>query len=335
MLYQLSYLAAVQKCRDRPEICLLHPPHSGIRKVDAMLRQRVSTLGAPLDLGSSGRRGVDMGPSAIRYAGLADHLARLGTDHRDLGDVDAPAREQSEPGDASARYLAAILETCDEIGGSVASVARSNRMPLVLGGDHSVAFGSLLGMAAVHGAGGALWLDAHGDINTPATTASGNVHGMPLAAALGVAGPMFDRPGWALPTLDLDHVALVGVRSLDAAERELVSDLGLSVFTMSDIDRRGLGAVMSEAIEVVRGASFVHLSLDLDVIDPRTAPGVGTPVPGGLGYREAHLATELIAEADIVSSIDIVELNPILDVANATGRLAVELAASALGKRIL
>ncbi|MGI9659717.1 MAG: arginase [Gaiellaceae bacterium] len=295
----------------------------------------VSIVGAPLDLGGAARRGVDMGPSAIRYAGLAERLTQIGVDHGDLGNVSVVGREQAAEGDSRARYVDAILDTCDELATRVEQLARDDRIPLVLGGDHSIALGTMVGMAAAYGPGGVLWLDAHGDLNTPETTPSGNVHGMPLAAALGRGSGLVTRPEWRLPAVEPGRVALVGVRSLDAGERELIAELDLAVFTMSDIDRRGLDAVLAEAIAVVQGDGFVHVSLDLDVIDPQAAPGVGTPVAGGLSYREAHLALELVAESASVSSLDVVEVNPILDVANATGRLAVDLVASALGEKIL
>ena len=300
-----------------------------------MERPRVSTLGAPLDLGGAGRRGVDMGPSAIRYAGLAERLEGLAVEHVDLGNVSAPERERVSIGDTRARYLDAILDTCDEVATRVEQITQADRVPLVLGGDHSVALGTMVGMARARGRGGVLWLDAHADLNTPDTSPSGNVHGMPLAAALGHGAGMLTRPQWLLPAIDPARVALVGVRSLDSGERALIAELGLAVFTMSDIDRRGLDSVMADAIAVVQGENFVHVSLDLDVIDPQTAPGVGTPVRGGLSYREAHLSLELLAESATISSLDVVEVNPILDIANATGRLAVELVASALCETIL
>jgi arginase len=209
-------------------------------------------------------------------------------------------------------------------------------VPLVLGGDHSVALGTLAGLAGYHGAPGAvIWLDAHGDLNTPATSPSGNVHGMPLAAALGLAGDEFAHPGLKLPAVDLDRVALVGVRSLDVAEQGLLRSSGARVFTMSEIDRIGIERAVHEAIDRVSGAPFVHVSLDLDVLDPEIAPGVGTPVRGGLTYREAHLALELVAESGLAGSLEVVEVNPILDRENTTAGLAVELVASALGKTIL
>jgi arginase len=297
--------------------------------------REIAILGAPLDLGAGGRRGVDMGPSAIRYAGLGERIDALGVACRDLGNVVAPLRERADPGDARARYLAAILETCDEVAGRVAAASRDGFVPLVLGGDHSIALGTLAGLASVHGAGAVLWIDAHGDLNTPATTPSGNVHGMPLAAALGCAGEGFEPDAWPLPAVDRERVALIGGRAFDDGERRLIRELDLAVYTMAEIDRRGLEPVVREALDRVLGAPFVHVSLDLDVIDPDVAPGVGTPVRGGLSYREAHLAMELVAEAGVVDSLEIVEVNPILDHENATAKLAVELVASALGARIL
>jgi arginase len=207
-------------------------------------------------------------------------------------------------------------------------------LPLVLGGDHSVAIGTLSGLA-VSAPGGVLWLDAHGDLNTPDTTPSGNVHGMPLAAALGLCGGEFGRAGLRLPSVDPARVALVGVRSLDPGEQALVRELDLAVYTISDLDRRGVEPVIAEALERVSGGSFVHVSVDLDVVDPEFAPGVGDPVRGGLSYREAHLALELVAEAGVLDSLEMAEVNPIRDHENTTAALAVELIASALGVRIL
>ena len=300
-----------------------------------MAGRTVGIIGAPLDLGAGGRRGVDMGPSAIRYAGLGERIGALGLRCVDCGNVEAPLRERADPGDTRARYLGAIKITCEHVAARVAEAAREGLTPLVLGGDHSVAIGTLGGMASVRGPGAVLWLDAHGDLNTPVTTPSGNVHGMPLAAALGLAGPGFESGAWALPAVEPGRVALIGTRSLDSGERELARELDLAVFTMSDIDRRGLEAVIRDALERMRGAAFVHVSLDMDAVDPDVAPGVGTPVRGGLSYREAHLAMELVAEAGVLDSLEIVEVNPILDHENETARLAVELAASALGARIL
>jgi arginase len=302
--------------------------------VEAAPRE-VAVIGAPLDLGA-GRRGVDMGPSAIRYAGLDQQLAeKLGVRVSDAGNVISPVVETTEMGDEHARYLAQILDLCDRLATLVAEAARRGAMPLVLGGDHSVALGSLVGMAQARGAGGVVWVDAHGDLNTPATSPTGNVHGMVLAAALGLAGDEFRRDGWPLPAVEAGRLALVGVRSLDDGERELLHRLDAKVFTMSEVDRIGVEPCMQEALAHASGGAFLHVSFDMDAVDPDYAPGVGTPVRGGLSYREAHLAMETVAESQLLDSLDIVEVNPILDRENTTGQLAVELVASALGARIL
>ena len=299
-----------------------------------MTDRRVAIIGAALDLGA-GRRGVDMGPSAIRYAGLDERLAALGLEVDDLGNVEVGVAEATDEGDPRARFLDEIKEVSARLAAQVRDSAAGGAVPVVLGGDHAVAIGTLGGLASASGPGGVLWFDAHGDLNTPETSPSGNVHGMPLAAALGLATDTFASDAWQLPALDPGHVALLGLRSLDAGERELVKELGIAAYTMSDFDRRGVEAVVREALERVEGAAFVHVSLDMDVVDPEAAPGVGTPVRGGLSYREAHLAMELVAEESGFGSLEIVEVNPILDRENATGRLAVELAASAFGERIL
>ena len=293
----------------------------------------IAIIGAPLDLGA-GRRGVDMGPSAIRYAGLEARLRELGYEVEDRGNVFAAVAEAADEGDEHARFLPQILESTSRVAELVRSAREADRLPLVLGGDHSVAFGTLTGTASVDGAGGLLWLDAHGDLNRPATSPSGNVHGMVLAAVLGLAGPGFSQDGWSQPAADPARTVLVGVRSLDEGERALVREHGICVFTMSDIDERGIKAVMDDALERVAGGP-VHVSLDMDVLDPRLAPGVGTPVPGGLEYREAHFALELVARAGVLSSLDVVEVNTILDHENVTAQTAVELVGSALGSRIL
>ena len=280
--------------------------------------------------------GVDMGPSAIRYAGLAEHLAeKLGIRTDDYGNVNAPVAESLARGDDRAHFLPQILELCDRVSKLVAAAARAGKTPLVLGGDHSVALGSLVGMASVHGAGGVVWVDAHGDLNTPETSPSGNVHGMVLAAALGLGGEVFAYDDWTLPAIEVGKLALVGVRSLDKGERELLKRLEAKVFTMSEIDKIGIEPCMRKALEHAGGGAFLHVSLDMDAVDPEHAPGVGTPVRGGLSYREAHLAMEIVAELGTADSFDVVEVNPVLDRENATGKLAVELVASALGARIL
>jgi arginase len=294
----------------------------------------VAVIGAALDLGS-GRRGVDMGPSAIRYAGLDARLASLGLRCEDWGNVETAVAEASAVGDERVRFLPQIKETCDRVAELVGSAVGQGFLPLVLGGDHSVALGTLGGLARANGPGGVLWLDAHGDLNRPETSPSGNVHGMPLAAALGLAGAEFESPKFRLPAIDPARVALVGVRSLDPAERTLLGELDVRVYTMSEVDRIGIEPVLRAALEQIAGDGFVHVSLDLDVLDPEVAPGVGTPVRGGLSYREAHLAMELVAESGLAGSLEVVEVNPILDRENETAKLAVELVASALGARIL
>jgi arginase len=292
----------------------------------------VAVIGAGLDLGA-GRRGVDMGPSAIRYAGLETRIRELGRDVTDLGDVRAPVPEATRVGDPAARFLEPIMRACELVAREVATAANDGRVPLVLGGDHSIAMGTLGGMAAARGAGAVLWIDAHGDLNRPYTSPSGNVHGMPLAAALGLAGEGFSTDAYPVPSVA--DAVLLGIRSLDAGERDLIRELGLRVYTMSELDERGVQTCVREALEQLAGAAFVHVSLDLDAVDPMFAPGVGTPVRGGLSYREAHLALELVAESELADSFDVVEVNPILDRENETAQLAVELVASALGARIL
>jgi len=278
-----------------------------------------------------------MGPSAIRYAGLEQQLVdKLGVRVSDAGNVISPVVETTEMGDEHARYLAQILDLCDRLARLVAEVDGRGALPLVLGGDHSVALGSLVGMAQARGGpGGVVWIDAHGDLNTPDTSPTGNVHGMVLAAALGRAGDAFRRDAWPLPAVAPGKLALVGVRSLDGGERELLGKLDAKVFTMSEIDRIGVEPCLRQALAHAAGAAFLHVSFDMDVVDPDHAPGVGTPVKGGLSYREAHLAMETVAQSGLLDSLDVVEVNPILDRENVTGQLAVELAASALGARIL
>jgi arginase len=296
--------------------------------------QPVAVIGAALDLGA-GRRGVDMGPSAIRYAGLEQRIEELGRACVDLGNVQTAVAEAAAVGDERVRYLREILLSCGRVAHLVADAYEGGRLPLVLGGDHSVAIGTLGGLARVVGPGGVLWVDAHGDLNLPETSPSGNVHGMVLAAAMGLGGPMFEGADWPIPSIDPSRVALVGVRSLDEGERQLLRELNASVFTMSDVDRLGIEHAIRESLDRIAGPGFVHVSLDMDALDPEVAPGVGTPVRGGLSYREAHLAMELVAESGRVDSLEVVEVNPILDRENETGKLAVELVASALGARIL
>jgi arginase len=292
----------------------------------------VAVVGASLDLGA-GRRGVDMGPSAIRYAGLEARLAEIGCTTVDRGNVEAAIAEAVPVGNERVRFLREIADTTGQIADLVQRALVEEHVPLVLGGDHSVALGTLAGLARVHGPGRVLWIDAHGDLNRPETSPTGNVHGMVLAAALGLAGEEFADGVWGFPAVE--RAALAGVRQLVPGERRLLQELDVRVFTMSDIDRVGVEHSILQALEHVAGAGFVHVSLDMDALDPEIAPGVGTPVKGGLSYREAHLAMELVAESGLAGSLEVVEVNPILDRENTTAELAVELVASALGARIL
>ncbi|KOX96362.1 arginase [Halorubrum tropicale] len=298
----------------------------------------VRIIGAPTDYGAN-RRGVDMGPSAIRYGGLADQLAGAGVEAVDAGDLPVPRAEERDPdADApsvgEAKFLRETADVCRELGDEVAATLDAGDVPLALGGDHSIAIGSLAGSARDADIG-AVWFDAHADLNTPATTPSGNVHGMPLAAALGIGE--FAGAEWATaPGLSPENVALVGLRSVDGAEAELIRERDFAAYTMSDIDERGITEVTEEALDVASaGVDGIHVSLDLDWLDPNAAPGVGTPVRGGVTYREAHSAMEIVDETDALRSMEIVEVNPTLDQHNETAELATELAASAFGKRVL
>lgn len=298
--------------------------------------RRIAVIGAALDLGS-GRRGVDMGPSAIRYAQLSEQVSALGYSIDDHGNVDTSLAEALDEGDPEARYWVAIKATCEQLAREVVRAVEADELPLVLGGDHAIAVGSLGGLAAVHGGpGGVIWFDAHTDMNTPQTSPTGNVHGMPLAIALGLTDdPRFRSDTWPVPMLAEEHTVLIGVRSVDEGERRRLRELGVHVFTMYDIDRRGIGPIVEEALELAAGGAFMHVSLDMDVVDPEQAPGVGTPVRGGITYREAHLGMEILAKRGVVTSLEVVEVNPVLDERNATASLAVELVCSALGARIL
>ncbi|GAB7091617.1 arginase [Halorubrum luteum] len=298
----------------------------------------VRIIGAPTDYGAN-RRGVDMGPSAIRYGGLAEELAGANVETVDAGDLAVPRAEERDPdaepptaGDA--KFLRETADVCSRLGAEVAGTLANGEVPLALGGDHSIAIGSLVGTARDADVG-VVWFDAHADLNTPSTTPSGNVHGMSLAAALGL-GEFADTEWANAPGLSPESVALVGLRAVDEAERELIRERGFTAYTMSDIDEQGITDVTEAAIETANdGADGVHVSLDLDWLDPNEAPGVGTPVRGGVTYREAHTAMEIVHDADALRSMELVEVNPTLDQHNETAELATELAASALGKRVL
>ena len=299
----------------------------------------VRLIGVPMDLGAD-RRGVDMGPSAIRYAGLARAVESVGHGCIDAGDLAVPQPATHEPTsadhfDGKAKYVEETREVCERLAAEVEETLESGGFPLVLGGDHSIAIGTAHG-AARDADLGVVWFDAHGDYNTPATTPSGNVHGMSLAATLGVGE--FADEDWAVASrVDPSNVAMVGIRSLDEAERIALRESDVTVFTMSDVDDRGLPEVTEAALDVAtHGTDGLHVSLDMDFLDPDEAPGVGTPVRGGATYREAHAAMELVGERlEAVRSMEVVEVNPILDQHNRTAELAVELVSSALGKRIL
>ncbi len=299
----------------------------------------VEVIGVPLDLGQQ-RRGVDMGPSALRVAGLAAKLEALGLTVRDRGNVPVPGAEMMDRGDAKARFLVQIARCDKTVAQWVDAALARQATPVVLGGDHSLAAGSIAGVAshfrAQQKAIGLIWIDAHTDINTPETSASGNVHGMPLAALLGL-GPaaLSDLLDWS-PKVSAAQTVLVGIRDIDAIERDNVRRTGVTVFTMRDIDEKGLRTVMERAIEIAfNGTAGYHVSMDMDWVDPEEAPGVGTPVPGGATYREAHLAMEILADHGGMLGLDIVEVNPILDEHNRTAELAVQLICSAFGKKIL
>jgi arginase len=299
----------------------------------------VAIIGAPLDLGA-GRRGVDMGPSAIRVAGIHASLAALGYKVEDLGNVAVEQAESLPAGPRRTRYLPQISAACRKLAEMVEKTAGQGNAPLVLGGDHSVAVGTISGMSKhFRKTGrklGLIWIDAHADMNTPRSSPSGNVHGMPLACVVGKGPRQLTHIFGYAPKIKPENVALVGIRDVDVLERPAVKRSGVHAFTMRDIDERGMREVIQQAIQsAASGTDGVHLSLDLDVVDPEEAPGVGTPVRGGISYREAHLAMEILCDARCLVSLEVVEVNPVIDVANKTALLAVGLASSAMGKRIL
>lgn len=299
----------------------------------------VHLIGVSLDLGGN-RRGVDMGPSAFRIAGLGERLSALGISVTDLGDVVAPIPEVKAFGDPKKKYIREISRVCEKLYRTSLNVLERSALPLVLGGDHSLASGSVAATSDfVRREGkplGLIWVDAHGDMNTPASTDSGNVHGMPLASLLGPEPAELSRIGGFTPKVLPEHTVLIGIRNLDEREKEAVRNSRVHVFTMKDIDRNGIASVVEQALTIAgTGTAGVHVSFDLDVCDPTIAPGVGTPVKGGLDYREAHMLMEVVADSGLLRALDLVEVNPILDDRNATAMLGVELALSALGQKIL
>lgn len=298
-------------------------------------RRPVQILGVPLDLGQD-RRGVDMGPSAIRYARLKRVLEELGYGVKHLGNVETPIPELAG-GKEEVRHLGAVRDACRAVSERAAEIVSQGAFPLFLGGDHSISIGTVSGVArAAEGERtGVIWLDAHADFNTPETSPSGNIHGMPLAVLTGRGHPDLVGIGGEGASIRAEDVVVIGLRSVDLMERNLLREAGVTVYTMKDIDAYGVAAVVRRALKHLSHLDRVHLSFDLDVVDPEVAPGVGTPVRGGLTYREAHLVMELINESGVVASLDVVEVNPILDVKNGTAELAVELVASLMGRRIL
>jgi arginase len=299
----------------------------------------VHIIGVPLDLGGN-RRGTDMGPSAFRIAGISEQLATLGRTVVDKGDILSPIPEAKGPGDVHKRYVKDIAKVCQKLYQTALASFEDGALPLVLGGDHSLGAGSVAAAAAFYRKRGKtvglIWVDAHGDMNRPDTSASGNVHGMPLAALLGPEPAELARLGGEPPVIRAERTVLVGIRNLDEIEKQLVRESRVHVFTMKDIDRLGISQVMERALSIASdGTAGVHISFDMDVCDPAIAPGVGTPVKGGLNYREAHLVMEMAAESGRLTSLDLVEVNPTLDLRNQTAELGTELAMSAMGKKIL
>jgi arginase len=301
--------------------------------------QKVRIIGVPMDLGQS-RRGVDMGPSALRVAGLQARLKQLGHQVEDIGNIPVKQPEEMPVGEKRAKYMAEIAETCKDLAEIVQKCLEEDFVPLVLGGDHSIAAGAVSGVASYFRKEkiqiGYIWLDAHGDMNTPESSPSGNVHGMPLAAVMGYGAPeLVDLLGFK-PKVEPQNIVLVGVRDLDLQERRLVKKSGVRVFTMRDIDERGMREVMADALKYATDdTDGISVSLDMDFVDPSDAPGVGTPVRGGVTYREAHLAMEMIADSDAMASMEVVEINPVIDEHNRTALLGVELILSGLGQKIL
>jgi arginase len=296
-------------------------------------RRTVRILGVPMDMGQN-RRGVDMGPSAIRYAGLQEHLSRLGYAVHDCGNLDVPVVEEVTEREPNARYVEAVAEVCNRIYQEILTCMAEDDFAIVLGGDHSISIGSVSAMARRRPTG-VLWVDAHGDFNTPETSPSGNVHGMPVAALIGQGAPSLVNVGYAGAKLQPSQIVMIGVRDLDPEERVRLAESHISVFTMTEIDEHGIAEVTRRALDRLNFMDALHVSLDMDALDPEDAPGVGTPVRGGISYREAHLLMEILANSGKVRSMDIVEINPILDERNQTAETAVALTASLLGKRIL
>jgi arginase len=297
--------------------------------------KKLAIIGMPMDLGQM-RRGVDMGPSAIRYAGINERLKKLFDEVHDQGDIAIGRPEVEVDPESNLRNLHLIAEKTEMLAKEVDKAIEAGSFPLVLGGDHSIAIGTLAGVAKHYNNLGVIWYDAHGDLNTAETSPSGNIHGMPLAVSLGMGHPLLTNVGGYAPKIKPENIVIIGARSLDEGERELIKEQGIKVYTMHEIDRIGMTKVMEEAISYLKGKTDgVHLSLDLDGLDPNDAPGVGTPVLGGISYRESHLAMEMLAESEIITSAEFVEVNPILDDKNKTATVAVALMGSLFGEKLL
>ena len=301
------------------------------------MKKTISIIGVPMDLGQ-GRRGVDMGASAIRYAGLQERIEQLGYTVKDQGNIHVPTAETHTISNQNhkLKYLPEVVRVSEDLAAKVAEVVKQDEFPIILGGDHSIAIGSLAGVTQQYKNLGVIWFDAHGDFNTEETTPSGNIHGMPLAVSVGIGHQELVNVAGFNPKVKPENIVIVGARSIDSDERRLLKENNVTVYTMHEIDKLGIGKVMEEAIRIAgTGTDGIHLSLDLDSIDPDMCPGVGTPVLGGVTYREGHLAMEMLFQSGRVVSCDLVEVNPILDEGNRTARTAVALACSLLGESVM
>ncbi len=300
------------------------------------IMNKLSIIGVPMDLGQT-RRGVDMGPSAIRYAGVIERIENIGYSVEDKGNIEIALAERVHSDEnTNLKNLKAVADASERLAQTVSDVITNKRFPLVLGGDHSIAIGTLAGVSRHYKNLGVIWYDAHGDLNTADTSPSGNIHGMPLAASIGIGDDALTRIGGYTPKVKTENIVIIGARSLDEGEKELIKEKGIKVYTMHEIDRMGMTKVMEETILYLRDKTDgVHLSLDLDGLDPHDAPGVGTPVIGGISYRESHLAMEMLAESQLITSAEFVEVNPILDERNKTATVAVALMGSLLGEKLV
>ncbi|GIN42241.1 arginase [Heyndrickxia oleronia] len=299
------------------------------------MTKKISILGVPMDLGQA-RRGVNMGPSAIRYADVIERLERLGYEVADHGDIEIGAAERLQDPETNMKNLKAVADANAILESKVDEIVKEGDFPLVFGGDHSIAIGTLAGVSKHYSNLGVIWYDAHGDLNIADTSPSGNIHGMPLAASLGHGHPTLTEIGGYSPKVKHENIVIIGARDLDEGEKELIKDKGIKVYTMHEIDRLGMTKVMEETISYLKDKTDgVHLSLDLDALDPSDCPGVGTPVLGGISYRESHLAMEMLAESGMITSAEFVEVNPILDERNRTAMVAVALMGSLFGEKLL